>query len=77
VNTPPDPTRIFNLADDAPTRRWSRSEFPHPLVTVDYDATGEPYRVVAVAPHLTEIIQQCVTRATDPRHAVTLIRASV
>jgi hypothetical protein len=30
---------------------WHHSEFPHPLITVDYKTDGMPYHIVVVGSH--------------------------
>ncbi len=30
-----------------PTAKWERSTHPAPMITVDHDASGRPYRIVA------------------------------
>lgn len=31
---------------------WKHSEFPHPLVTFDYNENGQLYRIVAASPRV-------------------------
>ncbi len=42
-----DDGRVFVVSVD-PTAQWDHSKFPHPLLTVDYDAAGNVIQVVAV-----------------------------
>lgn len=41
---------IMEFTNDDQTGEWSRSEFPHPLVTVDYDDNGNVLKVVVIMP---------------------------
>jgi hypothetical protein len=46
-----------------PEGEWARSEFPHPLVTLDYDRSGELIQIVAVGPEakrLSDSLAQAV-----------------
>jgi hypothetical protein len=38
-----------------PDAEWSYSKFPHPLITVDYDAEGNPFKIIAVGSKAKEL----------------------
>lgn len=40
---------IFSVVIDAEAE-WHHSKFPHPLITIDYDAQDKPIQVVAIGP---------------------------
>ena len=44
-----DGGNVINVALD-PDGTWARSEFPHPLVVVDYDAEDRPIAIQAAGP---------------------------
>lgn len=44
-----DGGNVVNVALE-PDGTWARSEFPHPLVVVDYDSDGRPIAIQAAGP---------------------------